>query len=85
MEDLKIGIHLPSCQKNKFSDKDFINLLKDRLEKFDPKFFIKLNHITANYQFGYTTLSAINLKESEQKEIIKIIKITFNDLIKIHS
>ncbi len=85
MEDLKIGIHVPSCQDNKFSDKDFIDILKNKLKKFNPKFFTELNPSDAYYSSGYTTLSAINLEESERNEIIVIIEDTFSNLIKNHS
>lgn len=80
MEDLKIGIHRQSCKNNKFSDKDFIDILKNKLKKFNPNFFSELHPVDANYPFGYTTLSAVNLEESERNEIMAIIEDTFKDL-----
>ncbi len=82
MEELQIAIHLPSCEDNKFSGKDFIDALTQKIQDFNLKFYFESNPSDAYYPYGYTKLFSMNLEQTEREKIILIIEDTFRALVK---
>jgi hypothetical protein len=85
MEDLKISIHRGSCQKNQFTDQDFIKLLKINLEKYKPTFSSHNDPVDGYFIFGYSQMLNLNATDLEQNEIYKILEDTFKTLVQQHN
>lgn len=89
LKEIIIAIDEESCEKNKFDFKIFVDALINELTQsdFEYKFILSSPMEDTPYGFpnGISMVSAQNISDNEQKEIMNTIEKVFKILVKQYS